>query len=59
LRFTILSDYISEDTNITIRRKHYKNRRIILKTITKARERAERDNRLLLYIANIQETPDK
>jgi len=59
LRFAILSDHMLGDTNIVIGRKHHKNRRTVLKTITKARERAERDNRPLLYIANIQETPGK
>ena len=53
LRFAILSDYISGDINITIEQKYYKNKYIILKTITKAKERVERDNRSLLYIANI------
>jgi len=47
------------DINIVIRRKYYKNRRIVLKMIVKARERAERDNRLLLHITNIQETLGK
>jgi len=46
-------------TDRDIGRKHNKDRRQVLRTITKAKERAERDNRPLLDIQNVQETPGK
>jgi hypothetical protein len=59
IRYVMLSDYMSGMTDRDIRRKHDKDRRQVLQTITKAKERAERDNRPLLDIQNIQETPGK
>jgi len=59
LRFAILSDHVSEDNNIDISRKHGKDKRQVLRTITKAKERAERDNHPLLELRSVQETPRK
>jgi hypothetical protein len=50
IRYAMLSD---------IGRKHQKDRRQVLCTITQAKVRAERDNRPLLDIHNVQETPKK
>jgi hypothetical protein len=50
---------MSSITNRDIRRKHDKDRRQVLRTIIKTKERAERDNKLLLDIQNMQETPGK
>ena len=58
-RYAMLSDYVSGDTYADIGRKHRQYKRQALRTITKAKERAERDNRPLLDIANVQETPGK
>ena len=53
LRFAILSDYISGDSNIDISRKYRKDRRQVLRTITKAKERAKRDNYPLLDLCSV------
>ena len=56
LHFVILSDYISGDNDMDISRKYGKDRRQVLRTITKAKERAERDNHPLLELRSVQET---
>lgn len=58
-RFAMLSDKVSGMGDYEIGRKHNKNRRQVLLTITKARERAERYNRPILDQRNVQETPGK
>ena len=52
-QYIILSDYILRDTYTDIRRKYKQYKRQALRTITKAKEYIERDNKLLLDIANI------
>ena len=59
IRYAMLSDSMSGMTDRDIGRKHDKDRQQVLRTITKAKERAERDNRALLDIHNVQETPRK
>ena len=50
IRYAMLSDSMSGMTDRDIGRKHDKDRQQVLRTITKAKERAERDNRALLDI---------
>jgi hypothetical protein len=59
IRYAMLSDKVSGMSDLDIGRKHQKDRRQVLRTITQARVRAERDNRPLLDIHNVQETPEK
>jgi hypothetical protein len=59
IRYAMVSDKAFGMTDLDIGRKHNKNRRQVLRTITKAKERARRDNRLLLDPHNVQETPKK
>lgn len=55
----MLSDKENGMGDREIGRKHHKDRRQVLRTITRARERAERDNRPILDVRNVQETPRK
>ena len=59
IRYAMLSDKVSGMSDLDIGRKHQKDRRQVLRTITQAKVRAERDNRPLLDIQNVQETPRK
>ncbi len=59
IRYTMLSDSMSGITDRDTGQKHDKDRWQVLRTITKAKERAKRDNRPLLDIHNVQETPGK
>ena len=51
--FVILSDYILEDINRDIIRKHSRERSVVHRTIDRAKVRANRDSRALLDIYNV------
>jgi hypothetical protein len=59
IRYAMLSDKVSGMSDLDIGRKHQKDCQQVLCTITQAKVRAERDNRPLLDIHNVQETPEK